>query len=91
MLQVGIGLHRRQPDHVGRRLEMELAGQPSQHGRFSGWIGKRHVHDVHRHQLGLAGVEAALEDVDVGDGIGRQREPLCDGFQQGGLGMLCLR
>jgi hypothetical protein len=26
-------------------------------------IGQRHIDDVHHHQLGLAGVEAALEDV----------------------------
>jgi hypothetical protein len=38
-----------------------------QQGGFLSGIGQRHVHDVHRQQLGLAGIEAAFVHMQVGD------------------------
>jgi hypothetical protein len=46
-------------------------------------IGQRHVHDVDRQQLGLAGVEAALEHLQIGDRLRGHTQRLRGQLRQG--------
>ncbi|MCY1369853.1 hypothetical protein D9M69_569100 [compost metagenome] len=60
---------------------MRVVRKTGQQTRLKRRIGQRHVDDVHGQQLGLAGVETALEHVQVGDALGRDAQRL--GGQQG--------
>jgi hypothetical protein len=52
-------------------------------GRFLRRVRQRQVHDVDGEQVGLAGVEAALEDLQVGDGGGVHTQGLRGQPRQG--------
>ena len=58
-----------------QEVDDDRARVRSQQGRFPPRVGQGHIDDVHREQVGLARIEAALEDLQVGDlgGLDAQR------------------
>ena len=80
--QIGGGVRRRHVAHVGRARHARIAGQPREQRvleRGRRRSGERHVDDVDLQQVGLAGIEAALVDVDAFDGGGVDAEQALHG------------
>jgi hypothetical protein len=65
---------------------MGLAGQSLQQCAFLRRVGQGDVDDEDRHQVGLAGIEAALEDVDAGQGRRWEGQDAAGGGAQGDVG-----
>ena len=63
--QVSWGLSNRLIGHIGCRPDVRFAGQAAQGIGFNGQAGQRHIHDVNHQQLGLAGVVAAFENLQL--------------------------
>jgi hypothetical protein len=74
--------------HVRAAHHVRVAGETGQQRIFVDAGVKRQVDDVDLHQLGLARVEAALEDGVAGDGRSGQAELALDGFGKGLLGVV---
>jgi len=67
---------------------VRVAGEPGEQRGFALGLGQRDIDDVDGQQVGLAGVKAALENVDMRDVGGRQAQQLRNGSAQGRLGGL---
>ena len=85
---IGRRLAHRVPGHIRRGLDVRVAGEPGEQRGFALGLGQRDIDDVDGQQVGLAGVKAAFENVDVRDVGGRQPQQLRNGSAQGRLGGL---
>ena len=63
---------RRAPGHVRRGADVGMLVELRQQCRLLRLVNQRHVDDVDGHQIRLAGVEAALEDIDLRDLLARR-------------------
>lgn len=79
------------PGHVGRPLDVRVGGVVRQQRRLLRRVGQGQVDDVDRQQLPLARVEAALEQLELGNLGRRDAEQLGAGLAQRGFGGLGLR
>ena len=84
--QVGPAPGHRVPGHVGRGLDVRVAGEPGEQRGFALGLDQRDIDDVDGQQVGLAGVKAALENVDVRDVGGRQAQQLRTAARRGASG-----
>ena len=80
---MGWRLAGRVPGHIGRGLDVGVAGELLQQVGFGLRIGQRQVHDVHRQQVGFTGIEAALEHLQHGDVGGADAQGLDRQLAQG--------
>ena len=81
----------RLPGHVGRGLHVRVGVEAREQRAFGGRVGQFDIDDVHRQQIGLAGVKAALEDAEACDGGFRQLQLVRRGGAQGGVWRVGLR
>ena len=86
--QLGRGLAHGVPGHVGRGLDVRVAGKFFEQCGLLRGVGERDVDDVHRQQIDLARVKAALENPQRGN-VGGIDQTQCLGGAgaQGGFGL----
>ena len=57
------------PRHVGRGLNVRMLWELSKQRCFSLRIFQSHIHNEHRQQIGFACIKAALENMQLVDGL----------------------
>ena len=76
LIHIGGSLAHRRPAHVWRGVDVGVVRKVRQQRGFLAFIGQRDVDDIHRQQLGLARIKAALVHLQGGNGLGGQAQTL---------------